>query len=123
LTLFVSIPSPFLNDRNFTDTQGTPNSVAPFAPVNCSALPRELIESELFGYRQGAFSGATTEYQGLFRAADGGTLFLDEVTEMASDTQAKLLRILTSARHPARESGERNSRQRANYSHVDRGDV
>jgi transcriptional regulator with PAS, ATPase and Fis domain len=70
------------------------SSAAPFVPVNCSALPRELIESELFGYRRGAFSGATTEYQGLFRAADGGTLFLDEVTEMAPDTQAKLLRVL-----------------------------
>jgi transcriptional regulator with GAF, ATPase, and Fis domain len=56
-------------------------------------LPRELIESELFGYRRGAFSGATTEYQELFRAAEGGALFLDEVTEMASDTQAKLLRV------------------------------
>lgn len=67
---------------------------APFVPVNCSALPRELIESELFGYKRGAFSGATTEYQGLFRAAEGGSLFLDEVTEMALDTQAKLLRVL-----------------------------
>jgi transcriptional regulator with PAS, ATPase and Fis domain len=66
----------------------------PFVPVNCSALPRELIESELFGYKRGAFSGATTEYQGLFRAAEGGTLFLDEVTEMSPDTQAKLLRVL-----------------------------
>lgn len=70
------------------------NGGAPFVPVNCSALPRELIESELFGYRRGAFSGATTEYQGLFRAAEGGSLFLDEVTEMAPDTQAKLLRVL-----------------------------
>lgn len=70
------------------------NSTVPFVAINCSALPRELIESELFGYRRGAFSGATTEYQGLFRAAEGGTLFLDEVTEMASDTQAKLLRVL-----------------------------
>ena len=69
-------------------------SNAPFVPVNCSALPRELIESELFGYKRGAFSGATAEYQGLFRAAEGGALFLDEVTEMASDTQAKLLRVL-----------------------------
>lgn len=67
---------------------------APFVPVNCSALPHELIESELFGYKRGAFSGATTEYQGLFRAAEGGSLFLDEVTEMAPDTQAKLLRAL-----------------------------
>jgi transcriptional regulator with PAS, ATPase and Fis domain len=57
-------------------------------------LPRELIESELFGYNRGAFSGATTEYQGLFRAAEEGTLFLDEVTEMAPETQAKLLRVL-----------------------------
>jgi transcriptional regulator with PAS, ATPase and Fis domain len=70
------------------------NKSAPFVPVNCSALPRELIESELFGYRRGAFSGATTEYQGLFRAAEGGSLFLDEVTEMSPDTQAKLLRVL-----------------------------
>jgi two-component system response regulator AtoC len=53
-----------------------------------------LIESELFGYKRGAFSGATTEYQGLFRAAEGGALFLDEVTEMSPDTQAKLLRTL-----------------------------
>jgi transcriptional regulator with PAS, ATPase and Fis domain len=67
---------------------------APFVPVNCSALPRELIESELFGYKRGAFSGATTEYQGLFRAAEGGSLFLDEITEMTPDTQAKLLRAL-----------------------------
>jgi len=70
------------------------NGATPFVPVNCSALPRELIESELFGYKRGAFSGATTEYQGLFRAAEGGSLFLDEVTEMAPDTQAKLLRVL-----------------------------
>ncbi len=67
---------------------------APFVPLNCSALPRELIESELFGYKRGAFSGAVSEYLGLFRAAEGGTLFLDEVTEMAADTQAKLLRAL-----------------------------
>jgi transcriptional regulator with PAS, ATPase and Fis domain len=67
---------------------------SPFVPVNCSALPRELIESELFGYKRGAFSGATTEYQGLFRAAEGGSLFLDEVTEMAPETQTKLLRVL-----------------------------
>lgn len=59
------------------------NKGAPFVPVNCSALPRELIESELFGYKRGAFSGAVAEYLGLFRAAEGGTLFLDEVTEMA----------------------------------------
>jgi DNA-binding NtrC family response regulator len=66
----------------------------PFVPVNCASLPRELIESELFGYKRGAFSGAVSEYMGLFRAAEGGTLFLDEVTEMAPETQAKLLRAL-----------------------------
>lgn len=67
---------------------------APFVALNCAALPRELIESELFGYRRGAFSGATGEYLGLFRAAQGGTLFLDEITEMSGETQSKLLRAL-----------------------------
>jgi DNA-binding NtrC family response regulator len=66
----------------------------PFIAVNCAALPRELIESELFGYRRGAFSGAVTECVGLFRAATGGTLLLDEITEMAPELQAKLLRVL-----------------------------
>ncbi len=66
----------------------------PFVALNCAALPRELIESELFGYRRGAFSGAIGEYLGLFRAAQGGTLFLDEITEMSVETQSKLLRAL-----------------------------
>ncbi|UCE03671.1 MAG: sigma-54-dependent Fis family transcriptional regulator [Candidatus Latescibacterota bacterium] len=69
-------------------------ATAPFIALNCAALPRELIESELFGHRKGAFSGATGEYLGLVRAAEGGTLFLDEITEMPSETQAKLLRAL-----------------------------
>lgn len=67
---------------------------SPFVPANCSALTRELIESELFGFKRGAFTGAVSDYIGLFRAADGGTLFLDEVTEMSPETQAKLLRVL-----------------------------
>ena len=67
---------------------------APFVALNCAAIPRELIESELFGYRRGAFSGATNDYLGLFRAAEGGSLFLDEVTEMGPDTQSKLLRTI-----------------------------
>lgn len=66
----------------------------PFVPLNCAALPRELIESELFGYGKGAYTGARAEHLGLIRAAAGGTLFLDEVTEMAPETQAKLLRVL-----------------------------
>jgi two-component system, NtrC family, response regulator AtoC len=70
------------------------NDQAPFIGFNCAAIPRDLIESELFGYKRGAFSGANTEYPGLFRAADGGTLFLDEVTEMAAETQSKLLRAI-----------------------------
>ena len=70
------------------------NSSAPFIPFNCAAIPKDLIESELFGYRRGAFSGATAEYLGLFRAAEGGTLFLDEVTEMSPETQTKLLRAI-----------------------------
>ena len=65
---------------------------APFVALNSAAIPKDLIESELFGYRKGAFSGANADYLGLFRAAEGGTLFLDEVTEMAPDTQSKLLR-------------------------------
>ena len=71
---------------------------APFVAINCAALPKELIESELFGHRKGAFSGANVEYLGLVRASDGGTLFLDEITEMAPETQAKLLRVLQERR-------------------------
>ncbi|MFZ0888601.1 MAG: sigma-54 dependent transcriptional regulator [Candidatus Binataceae bacterium] len=67
---------------------------APFIPLNCAAIPRDLIESELFGHVKGAFSGALSDKSGLFRAAHGGTLFLDEVTEMSPDTQSKLLRAL-----------------------------
>jgi transcriptional regulator with PAS, ATPase and Fis domain len=67
---------------------------APFVALNCAAIPRDLIESELFGYKRGAFSGANTEYLGLFRAAGGGTLLLDEITEMSADTQSKLLRAI-----------------------------
>jgi DNA-binding NtrC family response regulator len=62
--------------------------------INCAALPRELIESELFGSKKGAFTGANADRQGLFRQAEGGTLFLDEISEMPIDTQSKLLRVL-----------------------------
>ncbi|MCX8092169.1 MAG: sigma-54 dependent transcriptional regulator [Verrucomicrobiae bacterium] len=62
--------------------------------INCAALPRELIESELFGAVKGAYTGAHTDREGLFRQAEGGTLFLDEISEMPVDTQSKLLRVL-----------------------------
>ena len=67
---------------------------APFVALNCAAIPRDLIESELFGYKPGAFSGAIAEHLGLFRSAEGGVMFLDEITEMSPQTQSKLLRAL-----------------------------
>ncbi|MGL5646818.1 MAG: sigma-54 interaction domain-containing protein [Clostridium sp.] len=66
----------------------------PFVPINCSAIPKELLESELFGHEKGAFTGAITSYKGRFEIADGGTLFLDEIGDMPHDMQVKLLRVL-----------------------------
>jgi len=68
----------------------------PFVPINCGALPENLIESELFGHRKGAFTGAEEHRTGLFEVADGGTLFLDEIGELPKSMQAKLLRFLES---------------------------
>jgi sigma-54 specific flagellar transcriptional regulator A len=65
-----------------------------FVGLNCSAIPSELLESELFGHEKGAFSGAVSAYPGRFRIADGGTLLLDEVGDMPVDLQAKLLRVI-----------------------------
>jgi two-component system response regulator HydG len=67
---------------------------APFVPVNCGAIPHDLLESELFGHLKGAFTGATESRAGFFLAADGGTIFLDEVGETSPAMQVKLLRVL-----------------------------
>ena len=67
---------------------------APFIPLHCGAIAPELVESELFGHEKGAFTGAQSASQGLFRAADGGTIFLDEIAETSPSVQVKLLRVL-----------------------------
>jgi transcriptional regulator with GAF, ATPase, and Fis domain len=72
----------------------SPRREHPFVPVNCAAIPKELIESELFGHEKGSFTGATSAREGKFQLADGGTIFLDEIGDMSLDLQAKVLRIL-----------------------------
>ena len=71
-----------------------PRAGGPFVPINCGAIPRELIESELFGHRKGAFTGAVADRLGRFELAHGGTLFLDEIGDLPMDMQVKLLRVL-----------------------------
>ncbi len=73
-------------------------STAPFVPVNCGAIPENLMESEFFGYRKGAFTGADSDREGFFQAANGGTLFLDEVADLPLPMQVKLLRAIQEKR-------------------------
>ena len=73
-------------------------AMAAFVPVNCGAIPNELMESELFGHRKGSFTGAVADKPGLFQAADGGTLFLDEIAELPLHMQVKLLRAIQEKR-------------------------
>lgn len=71
-----------------------PRSAGPFVPVNCGAIPTELMESEFFGHRKGSFTGAHSDKDGLVQAANGGTLFLDEIAELPQHMQVKLLRVI-----------------------------
>ena len=71
-----------------------PRSDKPFVPVNCGAIPSELMESEFFGHRKGSFTGAVSDKDGLFQVAEGGTLFLDEIGDMSLSLQPKVLRVL-----------------------------
>ncbi len=72
----------------------SPRRQGPFVPINCGAIPKDLLESELFGHRKGAFTGALADRMGRFEMANGGTLFLDEIGDLPLDMQVKLLRVL-----------------------------
>src|SRR6202012_2049819 len=71
-----------------------PRAESPFVPVNCGAIPTELMESELFGHKRGSFTGAVSDKRGLIQSAEGGTLFLDEIADLPLHMQVKLLRVI-----------------------------
>ena len=84
--------------------RASPRANKVFLPFNCSAVPRDMVESQLFGYRRGSFTGAHVDFPGVIRCAEGGTLFLDEIGELSMDLQPKLLRFLeTNEVHPLGE--------------------
>ena len=84
--------------------RASPRANKIFLAFNCSAVPRDMVESQLFGYRRGSFTGATDDFAGIIRSAEGGTLFLDEIGELSFDLQPKLLRFLeTNEVHPLGE--------------------
>lgn len=87
----------------------SPRASGPFVPVDCGALPPTMIESELFGHKKGAFTGAASDRPGLIEAADGGTLFLDEMGELPKEIQPKLLRVLE--KRETRRVGENTTRR------------
>ena len=91
----------------------------PFVPVNCGAIPADLLESELFGHEKGAFTGALSTRLGRFEFAEGGTLFLDEIGDMSLQMQVKLLRVLQETKLRARRQQSHDSLQRAHH----RGDA
>ena len=74
--------------------QRSPRAESSFVPINCGAVPSDLLESELFGHRKGAFTGAVADHKGRFEIADGGTLFLDEIGDMPAHLQVKILRVI-----------------------------
>ena len=87
--------------------QASPRADGPFVKVNCGALPKDLVEGELFGHEKGAFTGAVKDKRGRFELADGGTIFLDEVGDLPLDAQVKLLRVLQEKEFE-RLGGEKN---------------